>query len=382
MAAEDGDVPAPAADAPLRPVTSQPAIAEIRTPAASAEGLRKRKPLTPTEQRNERDSQLVAAAAAADAPTLAVVFQQAAPVLNILGQVVNTVGPAYAHAFRLGVRVYHEAPLDLIQAAAGLGLCFFGGAFCTTIAAAEAFNLVTWSTTRQSLEEIYQDVVLIREAHEADEKKDEDGDGTADVKQCTPSEFAQRKLRVALLAVRDPHRLSVAVGGVYAGWLAVVATLRMNFAKTVTLGVSLATMLDEPATRYGVPILAHLVPPEFHRWLPVAVRTLVKAVAVAFAWYLQVLLAAVQSALRGGLMCSRATLRWAGEHGLISPLKEEDTYIAEVAGYALALMGCYCQWSWGFSAPFPLNILLMPFTLVEWTLRWSVVGGAVGGGAA
>ena len=40
-------------------------------------------------------------------------------------------------------------------------------------------------------------------------------------------------MRVALLAVRDPHKLSIAVGGLYAGWLAVIGTLRLNVAKTV-----------------------------------------------------------------------------------------------------------------------------------------------------
>ena len=70
----------------------------------------------------------------------------------------------------------------------------------------------------------------------------------------TPAEVVQRKLRLALLAVRDPHKLSIAVGSLYTAWLAVIATLRVNFAKTVTLGVSMAEMLDGPALRYGLPV--------------------------------------------------------------------------------------------------------------------------------
>lgn len=131
-------------------------------------------------------------------------------------------------------------------------------------------------------------------------------------------------------------------------------------------------MLDAPALRYGVPVLAHVVPPEFHHWLPVAVRTLAKAVAISFAWYMQVVIAAVQSALRGGLICSRAALRWAHARGLVEPKYAEDPRIAEAAGYALALAGCYCQYRWGFAAPFPINIVLLPFTLVEYYIRWAV----------
>ena len=55
---------------------------------------------------------------------------------------------------------------------------------------------------------------------------------------------------------------------------------------------AVAEMLDAPALRFGTPVLAHVVPPEYHLWLPVAIRTLAKAIAVTFAWYLQVRTAA------------------------------------------------------------------------------------------
>ena len=83
--------------------------------------------------------------------------------------------------------------------------------------------------------------------------------------------------------------------------------------QTITLGVSIAQLLDAPALRFGLPLMAHLVPKEYHRWLPVLVRTLTKSVAVAVAWYLQVVISAVQSAMRGGLMCSRALLKFANK---------------------------------------------------------------------
>ena len=49
-----------------------------------------------------------------------------------------------------------------------------------------------------------------------------------------------------------------------------------------------------------------------------------------------------------------------------------------MVGYALAVAGCWCQWHWGFAPPFPLNIVLMPFTMVEWYLRWSIGTTAAG----
>jgi hypothetical protein len=70
-------------------------------------------------------------------------------------------------------------------------------------------------------------------------------------------------------------------------------------------------------------------------------------------------------------MCSRATLRWAKKRGL-SDVDEDDTRLDELFGYTLAIFGFYTQWVWDFGLPFPFNIVLFPFTLLEWYIRWSV----------
>ena len=134
-------------------------------------------------------------------------------------------------------------------------------------------------------------------------------------------------------------------------------------------------MLDAPALRYGVPIFARLAPPEYHHWLPVAVRTIIKTVTILIAWYMQIIIASVQSAMRGGLMCSKAVLRIARNRGFISQEQADGldgVKLAEIAGYSLAFAGFYCQWQWSFHPPFPLNIFLAPFTLVEWYIRWAI----------
>jgi hypothetical protein len=161
--------------------------------AASPSELRQRKSA-------QREGDLIAMAAAGEAPPLAILVQKASPALEALAQVINVLGPVYGKAFDLGVRAYQTAPVDLIQAATGLGLAFFGGAFCTSIAAMEAFNLATWSTTRAAVEDIYADVLRIAEAQAADAKKDDDGDGVADVKQSTPAEA-----RARATAAAPPH---------------------------------------------------------------------------------------------------------------------------------------------------------------------------------
>ena len=55
--------------------------------------------------------------------------------------------------------------------------------------------------------------------------------------------------------------MMAAVGGLYTSWLAVQGTLRLQYAKTITLGVSIANELEKPAMSWLVPIAVPLIPP-------------------------------------------------------------------------------------------------------------------------
>ena len=78
-------------------------------------------------------------------------------------------------------------------------------------------------------------------------------------------------------------------------------------------------------------------------------------------------------------MCARGLLNFANKQGVtqLGPfsLKHEHTYLDEVFGYLLAALGFYVQWNLGFSTPFPLNIVMMPFDLIEWYIRVSITSG-------
>jgi len=227
---------------------------------------------------------------------------------------------------------------------------------------------VGWDTTRAALDDIYDDVRAIKDAAERDESvppPKEAANGSA------AAEKLKRKAMVAALAVRDPERLVHALGGVYAGWVVVQGTLRLQFARTLTLGISIAKMMDPLALRIGVPLLTHVLPAELHHWVPTAVRTCCKMVAVALSWYLQVLISAVQSAIKGGLLFARKAVTLARKHGYVHP-SAHDEYLDEMLGFTIALLGFYTQWRWGFALPFPFNLVMLPFTGVEWYIRWSI----------
>ena len=200
-------------------------------------GLRQRRTAEKKEAEDARLTAMISAASGAAPPAMAKFIQQAAPAIKVFAQFLLFVGPFYVKMVELAVSAYHTLPMDILQALMGLGMCFFGGTYVASIAAVEAFYLIGWDTTSAALSDIYDDVLAIKTAHEQDDKKDDDGDGVADVKQVPASVLLQRKVRVAALAVKDPEKLSIAVGGLYAGWIAVQGTLRLQFAKTITLGV-------------------------------------------------------------------------------------------------------------------------------------------------
>ena len=88
---------------------------------------------------------------------------------------------------------------------------------------------------------------------------------------------------------------------------------------------------------------------------------------VSIAWTVERILSAFHSAMRGGLLFSRNILSYLGEMNYVQ-INHEETLLDEAVGYGLALVGLFFQLSFGFGLPFPLNILLFPFTIAEYIL--------------
>ena len=85
------------------------------------------------------------------------------------------------------------------------------------------------------------------------------------------------------------------------------------------------------------------MPDEYHHWLPTLARGAAKTAAVSIAWYLQVAASAYQSALKGGLLCSRSLLRWANERGYVA-LGAQAMILPPSACPALCTW-TFCVWS-------------------------------------
>lgn len=110
------------------------------------------------------------------------------------------------------------APLHLeclVPTLLGIVLCFFGGHFVLLIAAAEAYRVTGWETTRACALELYKDLYAVKEASKKDDGEDADADGVADVSKLPPNELLGRKFSLFMKSV-DPNRVTESLSGIYA----------------------------------------------------------------------------------------------------------------------------------------------------------------------
>merc|ERR1712190_525631 len=178
----------------------------------------------------------------------------------------------------------------------------------------------------------------------------------------------------------NPAKVNGALGGLYMSWIAVIAVLKVQFARVVTLALTISEQLEKPCEKYVTPALNQVVPSEYQQWIPICCGWACKWIAITVAWWVQRVLSAASTAMRGGLMASRHVMKYCREHGLnpggIIPENHEDTYIDEMIGWSLAGVGFLWQLTGGFSAPFPLNMILWPCSIAEGIIRWSITTSA------
>ena len=319
-----------------------------------------------------RIAKMIEAAGERAPPAVARYVHTLAPYLAWTVVVVEGVVYAYVALFKLGRGVYVRLPIHLIEAGTGGIVCFFGGMFPTLIAASEAFTQSGWAATKAAVADLCAEAEHVLAASAADDAVDADGDGVADVDQISGRALLARKTRLVLTTV-DPDKIDHAAAGLSASWIAVSAVLKLEFARTIALAVSIGEHLRPLAAKAMVPVLSHVLPPAYHRWINVTVNYSCKAVGVWTAWYVQRVVSAYHSAIRGGLLCTRALLAHANRRGLLA-VKHDETMLDEYAGWALAAGGFYFQFKCNFALPAPFNLLLWPFVAAENYIQWKISG--------
>merc|ERR1719210_1190195 len=174
------------------------------------------------------------------------------------------------------------------------------------------------------------------------------------------------------LVTADPEKINKALTGLYTGWVGVLASLKIQFAKTIALGAAIGNILRKPAVKFVQPAMQSVCPTEYHKWIPQVINYTCKAIAISIAWTIQRVISAVHSAIRGGLICSRALMQYAYKTKMI-PIKHDDSYIDEIAGWGLAFCGFLFQFNLGFAMPLLLSYtIFLPLNLLESYLMWVV----------
>lgn len=301
-------------------------------------------------------------------------IEKAAPLIGKGAELVEKAIPHLQRAYDKALEIWEilkpHRPELLLPAFVGLIMCFFGGSFLTLIAAVEAYRMCGYETTVQCIRDLHEDFARFVAANKADSAKDDDGDGIPDSVQITKQQLVLRKTMLFLRTV-DPKRVTNALAGINSGFLAVVATLKLQFAKAITLGSAIGSVLEKPAHKYVIPTLKKVLPEDYKKWAEPLVDYAVKSFSISLAWFVQRVLSAFHSAIRGGLLFSRNLMEYLSIMGYVH-INPDESNLDEISGYALAALGLWFQLSAGFSLPFPLNVILFPFSLLEWFLMWAV----------
>ena len=216
--------------------------------------------------------------------------------------------------------------LDLLfPSLCGLIMCFFGGSFFTLIAAVEAYKLCGYETSMKCLRDISEDYKAFCEANAKDDAADADGNGVADVLEISAKDLAVRKTMLFMKSV-DPQRLTDALTGLNSGFLAVVATLKLQFCKSVTLGNAIGDIFMRPAQAYVKPAMEMVLPNDYKKWAGPIVTYMIKSTAISIAWFLQRVISAFHSAIRGGHMVGKNILVYLGAMNLLQ-LDHSQVYL-------------------------------------------------------
>ena len=107
------------------------------------------------------------------------------------------------------------------------------------------------------------------------------------------------------------------------------------------------------------------------QWVPLIIDYIVKSIAISIAWSIQKVISAFHSAMRGGHLAGACLINVLNKKGFIK-FNDADSYIDEALGYVLAACGLMFQLRSGFRLPFPLNLLFLPISILEWIIVWLV----------
>ena len=68
-----------------------------------------------------------------------------------------------------------------------------------------------------------------------------------------------------------PAQVDKAITSIYKVWLSVAAVLTLQFARTISLALTISDCIKKAVNRYCTPTIQVLVPDEYDKWVPIIV---------------------------------------------------------------------------------------------------------------
>lgn len=301
-------------------------------------------------------------------PWAAVYLEKAAPCVGAVAAGAEVVIPKAWQLCVGGYHLYQALPKRMAAALCGMGVCFFGGRYAVSLAAIEAFKNTGGSQMFVWLDDLREECCKVLEANEEDEDKVEHGQPA--VSRMTTSQLAKHKMALVLKTV-NPEKLTSAINGLWTGYMGVLATLRFQFAKTVALAHSISDMLRPVAAKVFAPVLLHLTPPDYRKWVNPVIKCSCQYAALKIAWKIEMIMSTVHSGMAGGHLVIDNLLAFAQEHQHLTWIGAGHI-TTDIFATGLAGCGIYFQLVKGGVPPFPFWLLMMPLDVLERFLQWQV----------
>lgn len=303
------------------------------------------------------------------------IFDRVYPIFHFVGGIFNVVFPylllAWSKANALWIALQPYQPLELTSVLMGFFMAFFGSRYLLLLAAIEAARQSGYKGFKDNLWIIYENFEKIYRQNLLDNAVDADGNGKADVDELSRKDLFTRKFKL-FLRVTDPDVVVSAFTGLWVAFLGIVATLRVQFAQTIALGVSIGRVIEGPLNKFVAPVISSGIKSEYRQWVPFCMKQLSSFIGCTLAFLVARALGGFYSAIKGGQMFAMGLIAYLVKHSYISNAHSDQGIMYSGLVAVIFVTGLYFQISTFFSLPFPLNILLLPASLAENVLLYFV----------
>jgi hypothetical protein len=346
-------------------------------------------------------------------------FEDAAPtpsssfvkVLGTITQLLISMGravlPPLVGAMTGIVKFYQALPMDAITAQIGMVYCFLGGYYPTLFSSLQAAKYCGWKVMVRAVSDLTDEAIKV-----IDEMEDSgvlDGNNNNSDNEDGKNNLFLRQTHIVLKTV-DPAKINTAAGALYTTWLGISSVLQREYARVISLSLTLSEGIETAANIFLLPALNLVTPKDYRRWVPVLLGWSAKVAAMKVAWRIERVLTAATSAIAGGAMVARSltkilvrrkqrqqqqqtqqqqqsqrsmVLAYSNTtNGTMDDYDDDDetnlSFGEQVVGFAVGGLGFYTQLEtqykqkFSFAVPFPVSLVTWPFDLAERSIQWYI----------